>query len=97
MWAEGVMWGEVVMWGGRGDVGMWDSVVMCGALGMYGFSGVGVQWKCGWCGYPEAVMMWGAVVMMWGAVVMWGEVWVMWGAVMCEAMVMWEWSGDVWV
>ena len=20
---------------------------------------------------------------------------VMWGAVMCEAMVMWEWSGDV--
>ena len=21
----------------------------------------------------------------------------MWGAVMCEAMVMWEWSGDVWV
>ena len=32
------MWVEVVMW---------DSVVMCGALGMYGFSGVGVQWKCG--------------------------------------------------
>ena len=38
-----LMWGEVRIWGDVGEVVMWDSVVMCGALGMYGFSDVGTR------------------------------------------------------
>ena len=42
-----LMWNEVQIWVDMAEGVMWGEVVMCGALGMYGFSGVGVQWKCG--------------------------------------------------